>query len=58
MKSLENINYKPGGGDKKALVNQKLYWRAEAKVNSKENIGHKPGGGEVKVINSTNLYLS
>lgn len=49
--SLENANYKPGGGDKK-IETRKLEFHAASKVGSLINSKHVPGGGKVKVCNN------
>lgn len=49
--SLQNANYKPGGGDKK-IETRKLEYNAKSKVGSIINMKHVPGGGHVKVFYS------
>ena len=48
--SLENAEYKPGGGDIK-IESIKLDFKekAQPKIGSKDNITHAPGGGNVKI---------
>ncbi|XP_076366578.1 uncharacterized protein LOC143255193 [Tachypleus tridentatus] len=47
--SLDNIKYKPAGGEKKQVVTKKLEWTAESKVRSLDNATYKPGGGGKKI---------
>ena len=46
--SLQNANYKPGGGDKK-IETRKIEFQAKSKVGSTVNMKHVAGGGNVKV---------
>lgn len=47
--SLDNIKYKPSGGEKKQLLTKKLEWVAAPRVGSLENTTYKPGGGVKKI---------
>lgn len=54
--SLDNINHKPGGGDKKVfdekvhVLKEKIISKAKPKIGSLDNIKHKPGGGDKKIF--------
>ncbi|KAI2810311.1 hypothetical protein RDWZM_002678 [Blomia tropicalis] len=46
--SLNNVNHKPAGGQKK-IESQKLNWNTSSRVGSLQNANHKPKGGNVRV---------
>ena len=46
--SLDNINHKPAGGQKK-IFSEKPKFEAKSKCGSLDNIKHKPAGGDKKV---------
>jgi len=53
--SLQNANYKPGGGDKK-IETHKIEIQAKSKIGSTANMKHVAGGGNVKVTLTICFY--
>lgn len=48
--SLDNIHYRPKGGETKIKLQFPTNWKSEAKVDSLEKIFHDPTGGDVTII--------
>ncbi|KAI7902488.1 uncharacterized protein BX663DRAFT_543468 [Cokeromyces recurvatus] len=62
--SFENINYKPTGGTRKkifdervTILKQRIETKATSKVGSMENVKHKSGGGQVMIFDDKAAFI-